>query len=585
MGELVERESIRAVDSFRKLQALIPQNQRRRIWLVVASLLVGTVLEIVGIGLLVPLVNLLTRASVSPEDSSLFPIFSLFHARTRLEMLTVGFLTVAAVVLLKNAYLLVSNYLQFAVISKIRRSLEAQMFEKYLRSEYSFHLKSNSVELSRNIVSETDHLVSHAFNPGLAIAVEGLTVIGITALLFYVAPIATISLLVFFIICGVTYTIGISKVVERFGSQRLSNRRDVFRVVAESLSGIKHIKSLNREDIFIRRFNDFSSKYAQLAIKTDLVQRMPAYLVEIWGVVGLLMVVFSMLLQGSDTESVLTVMGLFVGASFRFVPAFNRILISVQTLNLARPAIDAVYSEISKQVSSETSKNDVRITRQLEFHNVSFTYEGSSLPTLTNLSFTITSGSTIGIIGVSGAGKTTFLDLLLGLLVPTSGEISIDGKTINPDLSTWRSHSGYVAQELFLMDDTIKNNIMFGLPSREGSESRLLECLDVAQLTDFVNSLPDGLNTVVGESGVRLSGGQRQRIAIARALYHQPELLVLDEATSALDSETEQKFIEALRARLNNVTLILVSHRLSSLKYCNRIFRVENQVVLESTPI
>ena len=582
MNSLEGARKFAAIGTYRKLWILVPESQRRRAWAVVASLFFGTVLELLGIGLLVPLVNLLTHDSVSPNDSILFPVFSVFGAQTKIEMLTVGFLTVAIVVLVKNLYLFASSYFLFSEISKIRESIEARMFKKYLHAEYSFHLQSNSAELSRNIVSETDHIVTHAFIPGLTMAVEGLTVIGITFLLFYVEPVSMASLIAFFTICGVTYTRGISKAVEKFGSQRVFIRKDVFRIVVESLSGIKHIKSLNREEFFIQRFNHFSEKYARLSARTESVQRVPAYLVEIWGVVGLLVVVFSMLLQGRDTESVVTVMGLFVGASFRFVPGFNRILISVQTLKLAKPAIDGIFSEVGVVEDSVGHKKEVRIRNQVEFCDVGFTYSNSHQPTLSNISFSIVSGSTVGVIGTSGAGKTTLVDLLLGLLSPTCGEVLIDGKVIDTKTSNWRSRVGYVAQDYFLIDDTIENNIKFGMQDHDYADAQLIKCIEIAQLAELVKFLPEGVRTMVGERGTSLSGGQRQRIAIARALYHEPELLVLDEATSALDPETELKFIESLRSQLKNVTLIIVSHRFSSLKYCDRIFRVENHRVVEN---
>jgi ABC-type multidrug transport system fused ATPase/permease subunit len=311
------------------------------------------------------------------------------------------------------------------------------------------------------------------------------------------------------------------------------------------------------------------------------VQRVPAYLVELWGVLGLLVVVFAMLLQGKSSVAIVSSLGLFVGASFRFVPALNRIMIASQTLKLSKPAIDVVYKEVSQNVEGQTAKQRIPFTSELKFNDISFSYDPQLAHVLRNVSLTLTAGESLGIVGQSGAGKTTLVDLLLGLLAPTSGQVIVDGKVIDLTKSSWQSEVGYVPQEIFLIDDTIRNNIAFGIAAHEISEAKIEKSIATAQLTDFVNGLPDGLDTVTGERGVRLSGGQRQRIGIARALYHEPSLLVLDEATSALDLETESDFIETLEAIHHQITMIIVSHRMSTLKYCDRIVRLEGGALTE----
>ena len=567
--------------TLRKLWGLIPRAQRRQGPLLLLSLFIGTALEVIGIGLLVPLVNLLTNDNVSSKDSILGPVFQLFGATTQLQMLTVGFVSIGAVVLMKNIYLVISSYYQNWQLAHIRTSVETRMFNRYLLADYSFHLRTNSSMLSRNLITEVDAVSFGVLAPAVIAIIELSTVVGILALLIYVEPVASLALVAFFAICGVTYIKAVSPLLSRLGRQRAALRADAFKTIAETLGGIKQIKILGREDTFKNRFTSISKNSVKLSVRTDTVQRIPSYLVELWGVLGLLVVVFAMLWQGRSSGIIVTSLGLFVGASFRFVPALNRVLGAMQSLRLAKAAVDVVFEEVSRSFQDQSIKQQIHFAREIKFENISFSYHEQSSLVLKDLSLGVTFGESLGIVGPSGAGKTTLVDLLLGLLTPTSGVVTVDGKAVDLSKTTWRSEVGYVPQEIFLIDDTIRNNIAFGIPAHEISEEKIRNCVETAQLRDFVSALPDGLDTVTGERGVRLSGGQRQRIGIARALYHEPSLLVLDEATSALDLDTETEFLKTLEAIHKKVTIVVISHRLSTLKYCDRIIRLERGVLTE----
>jgi len=575
--EPAQSKAVRAeAGTLRKLWELIPRAQRRQVPLLVLSLSIGTVLEVIGIGLLVPLVNLLTNDNVSSKDSIFDPVFQLFGATTQLQMLTVGFVSIGAVVLVKNVYLVVSTYFQNWQLAQIRNSVETRMFNRYLLADYSFHLQSNSSILTRNLVTEVDAVSFGVLAPAVITIVELSTVVGILALLIYVEPVASLALVGFFSACGVTYIKAVNPLLSRLGSQRAVLRADAFKTIAEALGGIKQIKILGRENTFRNRFTSISKNSVKLSVRTDTVQRIPSYLVELWGVLGLLVVVFAMLWQGRSSGTIVTSLGLFVGASFRFVPALNRVLGAVQSLRLAKAAIDVVFEEVSRSFQDQSIKQQIHFEKEIKFENISFSYREQSSIVLKGLSLGVKFGESLGIVGPSGAGKTTLVDLLLGLLTPTGGVVTVDGKVVDLSKTSWRSEVGYVPQDIFLIDDTIRNNIAFGIPAHEICEERIRNCVETAQLKDFVSALPDGLHTVTGERGVRLSGGQRQRIGIARALYHEPSLLVLDEATSALDLDTETEFLETLEAIHKQVTMVVISHRLSSLKYCDRIVHLEH---------
>lgn len=562
--------------TLQKLWFLIPSAQRKQIPLLLTCLIIGATLEVVGIGLLVPLINLLTDESVAPSSSVLSPLFETFNASTQIQMLTVGFASIGLLVLVKNAYLVAVSYYQNWQILQLKSSIENQMFKGYVNADYAFHLRVNSSLLTRNLTVEVPQVTLGVVGPVMSVAIEGLTVAGIVALLLYFQPTATLVLVAFLILCAVTYARCVSPLLIRLGEQRTELNARTLKTVVETLGGVKQLKVIGREKFFHARFATISSESHRVSIRTETIQKVPAYLVELWAVLGLLVVVFTLLLQGVETKSVVSSLGLFVGASFRFVPSFNRILVAAQILKLAKAPIDIVYQEIARQSDTSIAKDSVSFHHSLQFKNVSFSYESTLSPVLEGVSFDIVKGQSIGFVGASGTGKTTLVDLLLGLLAPTSGEVRIDGVPIDLNRHSWKSDVGYVPQEIFLIDDTIRSNIAFGVDPDNISESLLATSVETSQLSGLMKLLPDGLDTVIGERGVRLSGGQRQRIGIARALYHQPSLLVLDEATSALDLETEREFIETIESVHSRITMVVVSHRMSTLKYCDRVFRVES---------
>lgn len=559
----------------RKLHFLVPQAQRRLLPALILSFLFGTVLEVAGIGLLVPLVNLLTADTVRPSDSVLEPVFTVLNATSQSEMLSIGFALVGVVILFKVVYLVSASYFQNMQVSNVRASMELQLFDRYLRADYRYHLNANSSSLFRNLTTEVDQVASGAFLPLISIAVEGTAVVGITGLLMFLQPVATVAMILFFLVSSIGYLRVIDPAMGRFGQQRPLIAGQRLRVIAETLGGFKQVKVLGREEYFWDRFSKVSQLNARLAARSDTLLRVPAHLVEVFGVLGLLVVVFALIAQGRDSVSVIASLGLFVGAAFRLVPSLNRILIAAQTIQMTKPAINLVYHDIRMKNLAGAPRTQTRLSENLEFRAVSFAYQDSLPVVLQDISLTVQRGESIGIVGESGAGKTTLVDLILGLLVPTSGQVVIDGIEVNPVTTSWTADVGYVSQEIFLTDDTIRSNVAFGIPPEQISERQIVKSLQTAQLWDFVKNLPEGLDTTVGERGVRISGGQRQRIGIARALYHEPSLLVLDEATSALDLETEKEFIETLEVVHKKVTMIVISHRMSTLKFCDRILRIE----------
>lgn len=546
-------------------------------------MIIGMALEVVGIALLVPLINLLTSDQTFPQNSILDPVFKLFNASAKTNMLIVGFLVISAMILFKNLYSLVVTNYQQRFVSRVWRNLQSNLFDGYISSSYRFHLNTNSSNLLRNLTTEIEQVTEKVLLPMVSMFIEIFIVVGIASLLFYREPIVSLALVAFFAFCGFVYTKFVSPTLIKYGEQKIRLRSEFLKSISETLGGIKQIKVLGREKYFHDKFATTSHEIAAVNTISGTLQSIPPLLVELWGVLGLTIVITVMLLRNLDQELILSTLALFVGASYRFVPGLNRILSAISSLKHAAPSIDIVYSEvIRKTVPIEHQKEVLHFNESLEFKNVSFSYDIENSNIVSNISLTIYAGETIGIIGQSGAGKSTLVDLLLGLLKPTTGQIQVDGKIVDLEKSTWRSNAGYVPQQIYLIDDSIQANIAFGVHEGDISREQLMQSIALTGLDKLIDSLPLGISTSTGERGMRISGGQRQRIGIARALYHQPSILILDEATSALDIESEEELIREIDNLHRKLTIVIISHRMSTLAGCDRIFRLDNGHLIES---
>jgi ABC-type multidrug transport system fused ATPase/permease subunit len=350
----------------------------------------------------------------------------------------------------------------------------------------------------------------------------------------------------------------------------------------QGFGGVKDVKVLGREEFFVEQYSEHLVGTAIVSRRFLIAQALPRFGLEILTIMGLAVLVATMVGSGKDLASILPVLGLFGAAAFRLLPAVNRLITSLQTINSNRPLVDDLYRDLSLPNPAIRSRSIGRKFHDvIDIHDVSFRYESSPTEALSDVSLRVKRGEAVGLVGPSGSGKSTLVDVLLGLLEPQSGRVVVDGQDIRFDLRWWQDQIGYVPQSIFLTDDTLRRNVAFGLPKNEIDDDAVRAAIRSAQLEDFVSTLTVGLETVVGERGVRLSGGQRQRIGIARALYHNPGVLVLDEATSSLDTETEHGVMQAVQALQGEKTVIIVAHRLSTVEYCDRLYRLENARIVD----
>ena len=560
-----------------KLWSLFDRRTRLQILLLLVPIFLVSVLEMAGLGMLLPLLQVLTE----PERVSSFPLLG--ELRRMLApndpVRFVVFLSagLAAFFLMKNIAVLGLVYVHNRFVARKESAFIARLFASYVQRPYPFFLDHNSAELQRNLVHSTTNAFSNGLLALLQLALEAVTAVAICALLFYISP-GTASA-VGLVVAGALY--GLHRLagpyLANWGAIRNALQRDVIQWIAEAIGSIKEMKVLRRERFFADQFAFRIEKMCRYQSYARTYNAVPRALVEMLATLLFFGFVIAYLIAGHNLADAIPVLGVYGAAALRLMPSLNRMLQYAGQVRIASTPINDLHTHLigleprAEQKPAETALVSLPFTRSIGVEDLSFRYAGAPRPALENVTFTIARNETIGLVGASGAGKSTLVDILLGLLPPSGGRISVDGTDIARDVAAWQRLVGFVPQRIFLSDDSLRRNIAFGLPDDAIDDTRLREVLKFAHLEDFVAGLPRGLNTPVGENGVRLSGGQRQRIGIARALYHDPELLILDEATSALDAATERDIGDSLDRLSHRKTLIIIAHRMSTVQRCDRL--------------
>ncbi|MDQ4145823.1 MAG: ABC transporter ATP-binding protein/permease [Actinomycetota bacterium] len=488
------------------------------------------------------------------------------------------FVSVSVVIffLMRAVLLLFQTYAQNRIASNAGVMLADRLLKGYLMLDYSFHLNRNSAELIRNVATSVDRVTQVIFVAVISLTTEALIVVGLFVVLLLSAPL--VGLLIGAAMAALMMTI-LRITQSRFTqlgttTQQMSSAS--LQALQQSLQGLRDLKLLGRQGFFYsqyttRRFELSRANYLQTTLTTA-----PRVLVETSLVVFMMLFVLGLTLTGAHLDESLSLLGLFAYSAFRFMPAINRILTFLGALRFAGPAIDDIYGEFQtfdtySRTHDEEVGREIVFERSIELQEVSYTYGNSEELVLEDVNLRISKGQSVGIVGSTGAGKSTLIDIILGLLAPTAGAVLVDGVDIHEAPSAWQKHVGVVSQNVYLIDDSLKRNIAFGLEDQEIDDARVNAVVAAARLSDFVAELTEGTDTLVGERGVRLSGGERQRVAIARALYRDPEVLVLDEGTSALDTVTEAQVIAEIERVGQQKTLIIVAHRLSTVRNCDAV--------------
>lgn len=575
-----------------EIYGLLNVGERRRIIVLFSLMVVGMGLEMLGIGLIIPAVTLLLQTAPSETYPPLAVVVEMLGQPTQVQLITGGMLLLVGVYLVKALFLGFLAWYQNDFAFGVQRHISRELFATYLYQPYAFHLQRNSAQLIRNAVNEVHKLWFLILNPTLVVLGEGLVLVGVTCLLFIVEPIGAL-IVVLVLGCAAwgfhLYTRGR---LLRLGIARQHHDGQRIQELQQGLGGVKEAKLLGRESGFLAKYEEHNAESARVEQFQATLQLLPRLWIELLAVTGLATLIITMLMQGQAAASIVPTLGLFAAAAFRLMPSAYRVLGAVQNLPYGMPVIKMLREEL--KLTSELPANaEASVNSQVanSFKNyirlvdVDYMYPSSSEFALKGLNVSIRKGDSIGFVGPSGSGKSTLVDIVLGLLTPTSGEVQVDKKNIQTGLRSWQDQIGYVPQSVYLTDDTLRNNVAFGIPSEQIDEGAVARAVQAAQLDTFVANQPHGLDTVVGERGVRLSGGQLQRIGIARALYHDPSVLVLDEATSALDTLTEKGVMDSVEALQGSKTLLIVAHRLSTVEHCSRLYQLDRgRVIAEGAP-
>lgn len=574
------------IDRINKVTEILSRAEKRSAVLLFGLMVVGMLFEMMGIGLILPVIAMLTNLENFKDYAFLHQVIEYLGNPSDIELVLYAVSTLAVVFLLKNLFLAVLVYLQMKFTFALRADVSRKLFSKYLYKPYTFHLQHNSAELIRNVKDEVNLFSNGIVIPGLLFVSETLVFVGILALILIIEPTGTIFLVVLLGIPTLIFTRLTKKHIREWGVNRQFHEGKRVLHLKQGLGGAKDVKLLGREKEFLQKYTNHVLRSTRSDKLIATLQQFPRLWLEVVTIFGFVALVFFMVISDGNHAGIMPVLAVYAASAFRLMPSINRLISAQQQLRYSSPVIDVIHRDMELDSDDAISANaeirKMKFTSSISIKSVSFQYPFAQRLALNEISLSIQSGESVGFIGPSGSGKSTLIDIILGLLDPMKGTVEVDGIDIMSNLRGWQNEIGYVPQSIYLTDDTLKNNVAFGIPENEIDEVSVLAAVKAAQLNDFVSTLPEGLDTIIGEQGIRLSGGQRQRIGIARALYHDPDVLVLDEATSALDSDTEDEVMQSVSALHGRKTLLIVAHRLATVKDCDRVFNLETGYLKET---
>ena len=567
------------MNNYKKLRKLIPSSQHKKLALLVFLLFVGMAFEVLGIGVLLPILTAILNPEILLTNDISTSILDFFKITDKEQIIKIALASLLIIYFFKSAFLIFLSHFQNRFISNLSAFLSNKLFTNYLNQGYKFHVDRNSSDLIKNFQVEITYF-SNFLVSTISLLTEATLAFSVIITLFFIEPFGTLVVMLFFGLSSLLFYQFTKKRTTQWGKIREEIDRKISKTVLETLTGIKEVILLGKQYFFQEKLEQNNSIKASISTKALTLRQIPRYYLELLSVFSLIFFIFIMLAQNKNIENVMVTLGVFVAATFRILPSINRILGSLQNIKFYKSSIDLLYEEfdvvIYENKLSGHNRKRTKLNKYIKVNDVSFSYEGIDKIILDQVSFKLEAGSTTGIIGVSGSGKSTLINIIVGLFHPTSGEILIDEEfNIHSDICSWQEAIGYISQDVFLSDESIIMNVAFGTNQEKIDVELIDKVLKQAQLTELIESLPQGYHTKVGERGVQLSGGQRQRIGIARALYRQPDVLILDEATSALDIKTEQDIMTSIDSLKGQLTIIIVTHRLITLKNCDDIYSLK----------
>lgn len=573
----------------KKVRDLLDERERRRAFLLLGMILVMALLDTTSVASVMPFVMVLTHPSVVESNHYLSLVYHWFAFRNVDEFLLLLGFFVFGVVIATTAFKALTTWAMLRFVTMRQYTLSRRLFKVYLRRPYEWFLSQHSADLGKSVLSEVQQVIVGALVPAMQLCTQAALAILVVALLMVVNPF--LSLTVTFVLGGLYAVVMLLSrgYLSLIGADRVRANMERFHICNEAFSGIKDIKLLNLEDAFLTRFQAPSLRFMKHQATSQTINQLPQFAIQAIGISGVLVIILYQLMRNGNNYETVSLLALYAVAGYRLLPALQRIYGSAAQMRFAEPAVDVLYRDlIQAPISTEEKQRQdqppLRLLQKLEFQDVFYSYPTGAAPALNGVNLTIPAWSMVGFVGRTGAGKTTAVDLLLGLLEPSGGRLVVDDIPITgANRKAWQRSVGYVPQHIFIADDSVAANIAFGVEGKEIDMAAVEAAARIANLHEFViDELEHGYDTMLGERGIRLSGGQRQRVGIARALYRDPDVIIMDEATSALDNITERAVMDAVTNLHSRKTTILVAHRLTTVQRCDRIFVLDKGTIVAS---
>lgn len=573
---------------FQKMMVLLDARQKRQMVGIVILMLIGGVLESVGISLIAPVMEIVLQPEAVDQKPYLHFLYTFFHLRSTEQLAGLIMVALVLVFVIKNIFLYFMNVVQLRFVYTNQFATSRRMMINFMKRPYEYYLNADTSVIQRNITSDVNNMY------GLILSVLQLTsevIVFVCLVVILLSQDAQMTIFIAGLLIVVLMIIKyvIKPVMQRAGRENQDYYSGLYKWIEESVTGIKEIKIAGRENYFINGYADCGAGYVNAVQKYNLYNSTPRLLIETVAIAGMIGYMLFLMQTGVSIRQVAPSLSVLALAAARLLPSANRINTYTTSIAYFEPFFMNVSDHLQAEIHDEDMTYDEHVYRRREtveklplhreisLENISYKYPNTNVYILKEANLKIPVGKSVGIVGTSGAGKTTIVDVMLGLLAPAEGRILADGVEVRAHYKEWLKNIGYIPQTIFMLDSTISKNVAFGVPDDEIEEERVWAALKEAQLDTYIRSLPDGLDTSIGERGIRLSGGQRQRIGIARALYEDPEVMVLDEATSALDGETEAAIMESINRLHGKKTLVIIAHRLTTIEKCDLVYRVGEQ--------
>ena len=576
---------------FNKLFFLLSPQERKRGVLLLIMIIIMALLDMIGIASILPFIAVLTNPSLIETNIFLNTMYQTsirFGVETNQDFLFFLGVLVFLILIISLTFRALTTYVQVGFVFMCEYNIGKRLVEGYLHQPYSWFLSRHSADFGKIILSEVSQVIGNGIKPLMDLIAKSILIIALTTLLFSIDPklALIVSLSLSFAYLLIFYSV--RNFLSRSGKKRLKNNQLRFTAVSEVFSAVKEIKVGGLEKVYIQSFSNSSQNFVRTLASSQVVAQLPRFILEAIAFGGILLIILYKMAQSGNFNNSLPIISLYIFAGYRLMPALQQIYTSLTQLTFVGPSIDKLHSDLKslKPLNINHDEDVLTFNKEINLHHVHYNYPNTSRTALKDINLTIPLKSTVGLVGSTGCGKTTTIDIILGLLEPQKGTLEVDGKVITEQNSrAWQQSIGYVPQHIYLSDDTVMANIAFGVEPKEINQGMIKKASEIANLHQFVtDELPKQYQTTIGERGVRLSGGQRQRIGIARALYHNPKVLILDEATSALDDQTEQAVMEAINNLNKKITIILIAHRLNTVKNCDIIYKLDKgQLISQGT--